>query len=272
MVGASSKRIGRFMSLSRKTAAKIVDAVAADATCKRAIQTNPAFDLFFAGRCWHSSSRERRGLHEMLRCSSKARIFQTMMLLRKFVSGSRWQLRMQFERPRSRKSRALRQAIENGIEHEATWVRMKDSSQYMVDWHATLRIRDPIISHYDDWQAARGGHALFLVFGVRLIFTARPRTVQPNRVERPCTRVWRRRSYRGLTVLITTDRSLSADGCQDWHALCYLPLRQWQTIAMIFKEEETEMKKFKNIIAVSAFSLMVLALPAIASAQWGNNG
>ncbi|PYS86161.1 MAG: hypothetical protein DMF62_16765 [Acidobacteria bacterium] len=40
---------------------------------------------------------------------------------------------------------------------------------------------------------------------------------------------------------------------------------------MIFKEEETEMKKFKNIIAVSAFSLMVLALPAIASAQWGGN-
>ena len=31
------------------------------------------------------------------------------------------------------------------------------------------------------------------------------------------------------------------------------------------------MKKFKNIIAVSAFSLMVLALPAIASAQWGGN-
>lgn len=40
---------------------------------------------------------------------------------------------------------------------------------------------------------------------------------------------------------------------------------------MIFKEEETEMNKFKNIIAVSAFSLMVLALPAIASAQWGGN-
>ncbi len=57
----------------------------------------------------------------------------------------------------------------------------------------------------------------------------------------------------------------------EWHALCYLPLRQWQTIAMIFKEEETEMNKFKNIIAVSAFSLMVLALPAIASAQWGGN-
>ena len=52
-----------------------------------------------------------------------------------------------------------------GIEHEATWVRMKDSSQYIFDWHATLRIRDPIISHYDDWQAARGGTHYFWFFG-----------------------------------------------------------------------------------------------------------
>ena len=57
-----------------------------------------------------------------------------------------------------------------------------------------------------------------------------------------------------------------------WHAHCYLPLRQWQTIAMMMKVEDKEMKRIKNIIAVSAFSLMVLALPSIASAQWGNNG
>lgn len=31
------------------------------------------------------------------------------------------------------------------------------------------------------------------------------------------------------------------------------------------------MKKVKNIVAVSAFSLMVLALSTVASAQWGNN-
>jgi len=31
------------------------------------------------------------------------------------------------------------------------------------------------------------------------------------------------------------------------------------------------MNKIKNIIAISAFSLMVLALPAIATAQWGGN-
>jgi hypothetical protein len=37
------------------------------------------------------------------------------------------------------------------------------------------------------------------------------------------------------------------------------------------QRREIEMNKFKNIIAVSAFSLMVLALPAIASAQWGGN-
>ena len=33
----------------------------------------------------------------------------------------------------------------------------------------------------------------------------------------------------------------------------------------------TKMNKIKNIIAISAFSLMVLALPAVATAQWGGN-
>ena len=33
----------------------------------------------------------------------------------------------------------------------------------------------------------------------------------------------------------------------------------------------TNMNKIKNIIAISAFSLMVLALPAVATAQWGGN-
>lgn len=31
------------------------------------------------------------------------------------------------------------------------------------------------------------------------------------------------------------------------------------------------MKRFRNIIAISAFSMLVLALPSIASAQWGGN-
>ena len=32
------------------------------------------------------------------------------------------------------------------------------------------------------------------------------------------------------------------------------------------------MNRIKNLIAVFAFSLLVLALPNVASAQWGNNG
>ncbi len=41
---------------------------------------------------------------------------------------------------------------------------------------------------------------------------------------------------------------------------------------MILNRGEIEMKKIKNIIAISAFSLMVLALPSIASAQWNGGG
>jgi hypothetical protein len=35
---------------------------------------------------------------------------------------------------------------------------------------------------------------------------------------------------------------------------------------------ETTMNRIKSFIAVSAFSLLVLGLPAVASAQWGGNG
>jgi hypothetical protein len=40
---------------------------------------------------------------------------------------------------------------------------------------------------------------------------------------------------------------------------------------MIVRKGEIEMKRVKNIIAISAFSMLVLALPSIASAQWGGN-
>jgi len=40
---------------------------------------------------------------------------------------------------------------------------------------------------------------------------------------------------------------------------------------MILKERGNKMNKIKNIIALGVFSLMVMALPAIASAQWGGN-
>ena len=41
---------------------------------------------------------------------------------------------------------------------------------------------------------------------------------------------------------------------------------------MIISRGEIKMNKIKNIIAVSAFTLMVMALPAVVSAQYGNNG
>lgn len=47
---------------------------------------------------------------------------------------------------------------------------------------------------------------------------------------------------------------------------------------MIFRKGEKEMKRITKIIAISAFSLVVLALPSVASAQWrdddnyGRNG
>jgi len=40
---------------------------------------------------------------------------------------------------------------------------------------------------------------------------------------------------------------------------------------MIVRKGEIDMKRIRNIIAISALSMLVLALPSIASAQWGGN-
>jgi hypothetical protein len=56
-----------------------------------------------------------------------------------------------------------------------------------------------------------------------------------------------------------------------WHALCFYLFGNGRNHCDDKKKGEKEMKKFKNIIAISAFSLMVLALPSLASAQWGGN-
>jgi hypothetical protein len=43
-----------------------------------------------------------------------------------------------------------------GVHHSATWIRMKDGSEYVFDWHATLNIFDPLLSRNEDWPEAKG--------------------------------------------------------------------------------------------------------------------
>ena len=54
-----------------------------------------------------------------------------------------------------------------GTHHDATWVRMKDDREYVFDWHATLKVRDPAISKAADWMEGRWGvrYASFSGFG-----------------------------------------------------------------------------------------------------------
>jgi len=43
---------------------------------------------------------------------------------------------------------------------------MVDGSIYVFDWHATLKIRDPVISKLEDWRKAENAvnYVLFLGF------------------------------------------------------------------------------------------------------------
>ncbi len=43
-----------------------------------------------------------------------------------------------------------------GVHHNATWVVMKDMSEYVFDWHPTLQTRNPLISRRADWGRCKG--------------------------------------------------------------------------------------------------------------------
>ena len=156
------------MSLSRKTAAKIVDAVAADATCKRAIQTNPAFDLFFAGRMLALEFTGTAGSARNALMLLEGKDFSDDDVAEKICLGIALATANAIRKAEITEIASLATSHRRhlGIEHEATYLGTYErSSQYIFDWHATLRIRDPIISHYDDWQAARGGTHYFWFLG-----------------------------------------------------------------------------------------------------------
>lgn len=54
-----------------------------------------------------------------------------------------------------------------GTHHAATWIRMEDDSEYVFDWHATLKIYDPAISTAEDWMQAKNAVNYVLFSGLK---------------------------------------------------------------------------------------------------------
>lgn len=161
------------MALSRETAGKIIEIVAADINCQRVIQTNP------------SSSFLNPGTDLFLRFSHLAGSVRNaaMMLQGKYTGDKEFDEKIcigialvtfkailvaikQNRLPEVYTANSTHR-VHLGTHHEATWIRMKDDSEYVFDWHATLKLRDPVISKIEDWQKAQNGINYLLFSGFK---------------------------------------------------------------------------------------------------------
>ena len=153
------------MALSKEIAGKIIEVIAADAECRKSIQPNPALDLI----------SPMTGLLELTRLAGSVRniplvlknILQnkkpeddaemTKLLCIGIVAATVKPLIAAVRRkglPGVHTAGAISR-VHWGVDHTATWIRMEDDSEYVFDWHATLKITDPAISKAPDWMRAQ---------------------------------------------------------------------------------------------------------------------
>jgi hypothetical protein len=154
------------MSLSKAAADRIVLAVASDSTCLKAITPNPTLDkigewtnplsskvIEFTG-----TAGSLRNAFMMLAGKGPGDpVFDERICLGiaavsvKAIHGA-----MRAGNIPEVRSCSGTHRRHWGIEHEATWIRTADDGEYVFDWHATLKPRNPMISKIDDWMEAKG--------------------------------------------------------------------------------------------------------------------
>jgi hypothetical protein len=144
------------MALSLEVAKRIVDVVAADINCKKIIEPlsvspNPLTDIVLeqtqtAGAvrnipwvaAWinNNISKDEMDKHTCLGVTQVT----VEAILKARIPGVR--------------SCSGSHRVHWGTDHEATRIRTDDDGEYVFDWHATLKLRNPTISKAEDWVAA----------------------------------------------------------------------------------------------------------------------
>lgn len=147
--------------LSKAVAGKIVHAVASDPRCQKAIQPLPQADVLapvadLALRFTHTAGAVRNAAMLLQGKGPGDPEFDQKICLG-IVAVT---VKAIMDAVRARRipevlSVSGTHRVHWGVHHEATWVRMADDTEYVFDWHATLKVRDPAISKADDWLQAR---------------------------------------------------------------------------------------------------------------------
>jgi len=155
------------MALSAELAGKIVNAVSVDETCRKLIQTNPAYDLLFAIPMLGLEATGLAGSARNLLMMAQGKYVGDKEFDEKICLGIALVTANAIRKARIEgvPSVATVHRVHWGVEHEATWVRTSDDSTYAFDWHATLRLRDPMISTEDDFVKAQNATHFVLFDG-----------------------------------------------------------------------------------------------------------
>jgi hypothetical protein len=155
------------MAISMEAAKKIVNAVAADARCCKAIEPNPNGVYYNPIGTWALEFTQSAGGVRNLQMIFAGKgpgdedfdrkiclgiVAQTVTAIHAAMKAQ--------QLPEVRSCSGIHR-VRWGIHHESTWVRMADDTEYVFDWHATLRVRDPAISKVSDWM---DGNAVNYVF------------------------------------------------------------------------------------------------------------
>jgi hypothetical protein len=162
------------MALSKETAGKIIEVVAADANCRKAIQ--PISELGYLGNPGTALLLEFTHLAGSVRnlaMMAQGKYRGDAVFEERICSGiAVVTVNAIFAAVKQGKLPGVQTAgpthrVHRTIEHEATAIDMVDGSIYVFDWHATLKIRDPVISKLEDWRKAENAVNYVLFSGFK---------------------------------------------------------------------------------------------------------
>jgi len=161
------------MALSRETAGKIVEVVAADANCRKAIQPKPELDFLNPGTALLLEFSHLAGSVRNLAMMAQGKYVGDPVFDERICSGiavvtqnAIYAAIKQGKLPDVRTAGATHR-VHRTVHHQATSIDMIDGSIYVFDWHATLKIQDPVISKLDDWRNAENAINYVMFFGFK---------------------------------------------------------------------------------------------------------
>lgn len=161
------------MALSKETAGKIIEIVAADANCRKAIQPMPELDFLNPGTALLLEFSHLAGSVRNLAMMAQGKYVGDPVFDERICSGiavvtqnAIYAAIKRGKLPEVRTAGATHR-VHRTIHHQATSIDMIDDSIYVFDWHATLKIQDPVISRLDDWRMGQNAVNYVLFSGFK---------------------------------------------------------------------------------------------------------